>query len=216
MPERPPVGVCCYGGPLATGSEVYMAAPYSLHDFISGMEDLLQQGVDERTLLETGAALLSRLVNNPLAVPPEYRVPAINGRLPNHATYLLHLSPTGMSVTAVVWGPGDQAPPHDHRAWGLIGVAANQIQETRYRRLDNEADPDMAQLELSSVQIHKRGEVSILWPGVDEIHGMNNPTTENTVEIHVYGKDMKGLQRTRFDPDTGAVRPFITDRYDND
>jgi hypothetical protein len=36
------------------------------------------------------------------------------------------------------------------------------------------------------------------------------------VEIHVYGKDLAGLQRCRFNAETGSVRPFMTEKYDNE
>jgi predicted metal-dependent enzyme (double-stranded beta helix superfamily) len=36
-----------------------------------------------------------------------------------------------------------------------------------------------------------------------------------TVEIHVYGTDLVGLQRCQYNLETGAVRRFASGKYDN-
>ena len=37
---------------------------------------------------------------------------------------------------------------------------------------------------------------------------------EHTVEIHVYGQDVRGLDRCRYNLESGAISPF-TRKYDN-
>jgi predicted metal-dependent enzyme (double-stranded beta helix superfamily) len=180
------------------------------------MHALVESGAEQAQIFERGAPLLERLIRNPACLPSEYRVPVGKGPRPNHGTYLLHRSPSGLSVTAVVWGPGDHLGPHDHHTWGMIGVMDNILQETRFRRLDDGSRPEYARLEQTRVGVFKPGEISLLIPGVDEIHQMDNPGDRPTVEIHVYGRDLVGLQRCRFDPATGRVRLFVTEKYDNE
>jgi len=115
----------------------------------------------------------------------------------------------------VVWGPGDHASPHDHRTWGMIGVMDNALTETRFRRLDDRSREDYARLEKDRTALVKPGEVSLLIPDVDEIHQMDNFTDRPTVEIHVYGKDLRGLNRCRYNLETGKISPFATEKYDN-
>jgi predicted metal-dependent enzyme (double-stranded beta helix superfamily) len=98
----------------------------------------------------------------------------------------------------------------------MIGVMNNTLQETRFRRLDDRSQPDYARLEQDRVSLFKPGEVSLLIPELDEIHQMDNPSDRPTVEIHVYGRDLVGLPRARFDLETGRVRPFMTEKYDNE
>jgi predicted metal-dependent enzyme (double-stranded beta helix superfamily) len=43
---------------------------------------------------------------------------------------------------------------------------------------------------------------------------MYNPTGRDTVEIHVYGKDLAGLQRHVFDKD-GTVKSLVSSGYMN-
>ncbi|MBM3941561.1 MAG: hypothetical protein FJ316_01270 [SAR202 cluster bacterium] len=122
---------------------------------------------------------------------------------------------SGLQVTAVVWGPGDHAPPHNHNTWGMIGVWDNALTETRFQRLDDRTRVDYAKLEKDRTAVVKPGEISLLVPEVDEIHQMDNFTDRPTVEIHVYGKDLRGLDRCTYDLETGRVSPFVTRKYDN-
>jgi predicted metal-dependent enzyme (double-stranded beta helix superfamily) len=188
---------------------------YSLDEFVYDMETLLKEHPDQERIFDKGSSHLSRLINNPDAIPAEYRVPVGKGRRANHGSYLLYQGESGLIVTAVVWGPGDHAAPHDHRTWGMIGVMDNALTETRLRRVDDRSRENYAQLEKDRGALVKPGEISLLIPEVDEIHQMDNFTDRPTVEIHVYGKDLRGLDRVRYNLETGEIRPFMTEKYDN-
>lgn len=189
---------------------------YALDEFVHDMDGLIESGATQEKIFEQGSTWLERLIQNPEAIPTEFRMPVGKGPRPNHGSYVLHRSPNGLLVTAVVWGPGDRTGPHDHHTWGMIGVMNNTLQETRFRRLDDRSRQDYAKLERDRVGFFKPGEVSLLIPDVDEIHQMDNPSDRPTVEIHVYGQDLAGLQRCRFNAETGQVRPFMTEKYDNE
>ena len=193
-----------------------VAVRYALEDFVHDMEDLLaSQPTDER-IFDKGSGCLSRLIANPGAIPERFRLPVGSGSRSNHGSWLLHHSPvSGLLVTAVVWGPGDHAAPHDHRTWGMIGVMDNVLTETRFRRVDDRQRDDWAQLERDRSAVVKPGEISLLIPEVDEIHQMDNFTDRPTVEIHVYGQDLRGLERVRYDLESGRIRQMMTEKYDN-
>jgi 3-mercaptopropionate dioxygenase len=188
---------------------------YSLDEFVYDMETLLKDQPDQEKIFDKGSSHLSRLINNPDTIPGEYWLPVGKGRRPNHGSYLLYQGESGLLVTAVVWGPGDHASPHDHRTWGMIGVMDNALTETRFRRVDDRSREDYAQLEKDRAALVKPGEISLLIPEVDEIHQMDNFTDRPTVEIHVYGKDLRGLDRVRYNLGTCQVLPFMTEKYDN-
>jgi predicted metal-dependent enzyme (double-stranded beta helix superfamily) len=191
------------------------AIKYSLDEFIYDMESLLKDQPDQEKIFDKGSSYLSRLISNPEAIPSQFRGPVGRGSRPNHGSYLIHQGDSGLLVTAVVWGPGDHAAPHDHRTWGMIGVMDNALTETRFRRVDDHSKEDYAQLEKDRAAVVKPGEVSLLIPEVDEIHQMDNFTERPTVEIHVYGHDLRGLDRVRYNLETGKVTPFATEKYDN-
>ena len=186
---------------------------YSLDEFIHDMTELVAArpirrpcsigGRPDRT---TGA--------RPGAVPEQYRRPSVDGRRPGGGSYLLHRGP-GLSITSVVWGPGSHVGPHDHHTWGMIGVMGNAIQETRFRRVDDRAREGYATLEKDRAVLVKPGEVSLLIPDEDEIHQLDNFSDRTTVEIHVYGTDLVGLQRCRYDVQTGTIASYVLGKYHN-
>ena len=54
---------------------------------------------------------------------------------------------------------------------------------------------DLTALELAAVNRNTAGMVSSLLAPRDDIHAMLNVTARNTVEVHIYGKDLASLQR---------------------
>ena len=147
-----------------------VAVKYTLEDFVHDMDNLLVSQPTREKIFDRGSDCLSRLISNPDAIPGRFRQPVGSGGRANHGSWLLHHSPdSGLLVTAVVWGPGDHAAPHDHRTWGMIGVMDNALTETRFRRVDDHERTDWAQLERDRSSVVKPGEISLLIPEVDEI-----------------------------------------------
>jgi predicted metal-dependent enzyme (double-stranded beta helix superfamily) len=187
---------------------------YDLDQFVADMTELVRSRPEQSDLFDRASVYLARLIGNPDAIPEQFRRPIGSGKRANHGTYALHRG-DGLFVSSVVWGPGDRIGPHDHQTWGLIGVMDNVIQETRYRRVDDRARDGFAVLEQDRLVVVKPGEVTLLVPGVDEIHRMDNDTDRPTVEIHVYGKDLVNLPRFRYDLATNQVIPFASEKFDN-
>jgi predicted metal-dependent enzyme (double-stranded beta helix superfamily) len=70
-------------------------------------------------------------------------------------------------------------------------------------------------LEITGVNRNKAGMVSTLLSPADDIHAMLNVTQRNTVEVHVYGKDLANMQRLQFDLAQKSVKYFASAKYDN-
>lgn len=182
-------------------------ATYTLKDFLADVDRIAREEPSARTVTERVSPLLARLIKNPESVPAEFR------RRPGGETrgrYMLHRAPH-FNVTSVIWGAGDTAPAHNHETWGVIGVIENEIEETRYRV--QEGAGGKARLDVTRVLRHTPGAVSCLVPG-DEVHRMHNPTRRDTVEIHVYGKDLVGLPRRTWAAD-GSEKPLVSSKYLN-
>ncbi|MDE0719084.1 MAG: cysteine dioxygenase family protein [Dehalococcoidia bacterium] len=188
---------------------------YSLEDFTHDMEDLLKSQPGDQQMFDKGSAWLERLISNPDSIPIEFRLPLGSGPRPNHASRILYQGESGLQVTAVVWGSGDHLGPHDHRTWGMIGVLENAITETRYRRIDDHDIDGYAKLEKDRADTFKPGEITLLIPDEDEIHQMDNHTDKSTVEIHVYGNDLRTIDRNAFNLETDKITTFRTSRWDN-
>jgi len=179
---------------------------YTLEQFVADLDRITRAESDATAITERVAPLLAELVKHPESIPAEYR------RSPDgqRGRYMLHRAPQ-FNITSVIWRPGDRAGAHNHETWGVIGVVDNEIEETRYRV--TETGGERARIEKVSVKRHGRGAVSRLVPG-DEVHAMHNPTSRETLEIHVYGRDLAGLKRRTW-ADDGAEKPLVSGKYLN-
>jgi predicted metal-dependent enzyme (double-stranded beta helix superfamily) len=182
---------------------------YALADFVMDLDRLTRGEPEPRRLTAAIAPLLARLIRIPDAVAAEFRRRPADGR---RGRYMLHRA-SRFNVTAVVWGPGETAGAHDHQTWGVIGVIDNLIEETRYTVRPSATPGGPADLAVRSVTRHAAGAISCLVPG-DEVHAMHNPTDRDTVEIHVYGRDLAGLPRHTWASD-GTERPLVSPPYLN-
>ena len=66
------------------------AITYSLDDFINDMSALVESQPDQAKLFDQGSTHLLRLLQNPEAIPEEYRLPIGRGPRANHGSYLLY------------------------------------------------------------------------------------------------------------------------------
>src|SRR5712692_3672502 len=164
---------------------------YTFKQFVEDLETITSAEQDPEVITRRAAPFFEKLCGNPEAIPAEYRTAPAGQR----GRYILHRGPR-FKVTSVIWRPGDEARSHDHETWGARSLG------------------DKVALEVREVLRHKAGAVSRLVPPHDEIHAMHNPTTKDTLEIHVYGKDLMGLQRHVFDPD-GTVKSLVSGKYMN-
>ncbi len=183
---------------------------YALEHFVRDLDRLTLRESSPLAIVAGIKPLLERVLRDRDCIPPQYRERGSNG----YGRYMLHRAPR-FNVTVIVWGPGDSAKAHNHETWGLVGVVENEIQETRFRRLDDGTRPNYAELEVREVLRNRAGMVSCLVPPEDDIHEMENVTDRNTVEIHVYGKDLANLPRLRFDVENRAFKSFASPKYDN-
>lgn len=180
-------------------------AAYTLDRFVADLDRITREETAPERITERVAPLLAELVRHPESIPAGSLAapPGVRGR------YILHRAPR-FNVTSVIWRPGDIADAHNHETWGVIGVVDNEIEETRYRVGEGRA---RTQLEVTRTMRHKPGAVSCLVPG-DEVHAMHNATARDTVEIHVYGRDLVGLRRKTWTAD-GTEKPLVSSKYLN-
>jgi predicted metal-dependent enzyme (double-stranded beta helix superfamily) len=109
----------------------------------------------------------------------------------------LHVSPE-LTVIKVVWAPGMQIPPHDHRVWAAIGIYTGGEDNAFFRRVEGG-------IEASGGKELRVGDVCLL--GHDAVHAVTNPTSQFAGAIHAYGGDFFTLPRSEWDPDTREEHP---------
>ncbi|MEJ7933027.1 cysteine dioxygenase [Sphingobium sp. AN558] len=175
--------------------------PGRLRGFVTALADLIASTRDERSLLESGRALLGRLIAKDDWLPPEYARPHPD----RYQQYLLHCdSRERFSVVSFVWGPGQSTPVHDHGVWGLVGILRGSEKVERFSRLPTGG------LVPEGEALLREGEVDAVSPRIGDIHRVSNGRDDApSVSIHVYGGNIGAVQRTIYVPN-GKPKPFIS------
>ncbi len=183
---------------------------YTLNALIQDLDSITRRYGDAEKIIAETRPLLAELVRNPDCIAAQFK--QHGGKA--YGRYMLHHAPL-FNITSVVWGPGDGAKAHNHQTWGLVGVLENELQETRFVRRDDGKKAGYAELAVTALNRNQEGMVSTLLAPEDDIHEMLNVTKKNTVEVHVYGKDLAHMQRLQFDVANKSVRFFASAKYDN-
>jgi hypothetical protein len=104
-----------------------------------------------------------------------------------------------------LWRPGTTTAIHDHTSWGVYSCAAGTIQEERYRRLDDGAQPNHARLKRIWSRHWRRGDSSALMPYEGGIHRVTNPGDTPAWSVHLYGPRLGAYDGRDYDPAHDAV-----------
>ena len=176
---------------------------HPLAAFVRAFSQLLDRGADEQTIFRDGRALLAGLIAQDDWLPPALREPDPD----SYRIHLLHLDPARrFSVSAMVWGPGQGTPIHDHTVWGMVGVLRGR------ERCEEFSLPFAPDGPLVPGAVHEigPGDIDFVSPSIGDIHRVSNALADGvSVSIHVYGADLAALTRSRFDAG-GAAIPFVT------
>lgn len=172
-----------------------------LRGFVTAFADLLGAVRDERAIVESGRALLTRLIATDDWLPEEFTRPHPD----RYQQYLLHCdSSERFSVVSFVWGPGQATPVHDHSVWGLVGVLRGAERVERFRRLPNGG------LEKEGEELLQEGEVDAVSPRIGDIHRVTNGLADRpSISIHVYGANIGAVERATYAAD-GTPKSFIS------
>ncbi len=173
-----------------------------LHDFVTGFGELLAGARSEHEILQSGSALLKRLVASDGWLPDAYAQPDPE----RYRQYLLHCdSREHFSVVSFVWGPGQKTPIHDHRIWGLVGVLRGSEIVQRYER---RADGTLRAA--GEHTILEEGQVDGFGPALGDIHQVSNGRADRpSISIHVYGGNIGAVHRATYD-EAGHEKPFVS------
>lgn len=147
-------------------------------------------------------ALIEAVEHGAPLLPPDLRAPC-----PEHyARHLVHRDPRGrFSVIAMVWGPGQGTPIHDHGGlWCVECVIQGRIEVRAYRPTDTDSDEADVDFHCAQVVRAGLGEAGHLIPPLDH-HVIHNPHDEVAVTLHVYGGDLDWCRVFEPLPDGGYV-----------
>ena len=170
--------------------------------FVKGLAMLLETNPGEEIIFSKGRKLLEDLIREDNWLPEEFCKP----HLQYYQQYLLYADPLDrFSVVSFVWGPGQKTPLHNHTVWGMVGQLRGQERSANYYR---QAD---GSYQADGCFVCQPGQVTSVSPNTHDIHMVENVLSDQTsISIHVYGGNIGRIQRTVFDPLTGAEKLFIS------
>ena len=128
---------------------------------------------------------------------------------------MVYLSPKGsFSMRLFVWAPLAFSPIHDHGAWGVIGAFAGQVDETKYRRLDDGSKEGYAKIEQASRAILNPGDTAYVSVFDDGIHKTGNSSDTVSLSLHVYGRAVRKGFVQCFNMEENSVHNLVTPKLD--
>jgi predicted metal-dependent enzyme (double-stranded beta helix superfamily)/predicted enzyme related to lactoylglutathione lyase len=179
--------------------------PNNLKTFIAEVEQVVATSEDRRDTIARLKPSFVALLADPSWLHADFRQP-VAGKFVQYAIY--RAEDASLSVMAMVVPPGVATPVHDHRAWGLVGVYQGRQREKVYRRLDDGARPDYADLQQVAENILAPGDITTLLPPEGDIHMIETISAEASISIHVLGNDIGCEHRHRYDVEHKAVHRF--------
>lgn len=161
---------------------------------VDRLDAAVSQPTTERIARGVQETLEELLGNGAVELPPEIAAPKADG----YARRLLHRSRSPeYEVLAMIWGPGQGTPLHDHAGlWCVEGVLEGEIGVVQYDLEEEDGD----RLRFSSQQSVTAGVGSAgsLIPPY-EYHTIHNASGQTTaITVHVYGGEMS--ECTVFEP----------------
>ena len=164
----------------------------NLDHFIADCRTALTEPTPELAIRE----ILERAISSPSDVEAAVGTPRLG------QVVALHHDPA-LTILNVVWTPGMEVSPHNHRMWALIGLYGGR-EDNAFYRLSPEG------LQRAGGKQLDEGDTALL--GKDVIHSVANPLRVLTGAIHIYGGDFFATPRSEWDPKTWEERPFDMER----
>jgi predicted metal-dependent enzyme (double-stranded beta helix superfamily) len=175
--------------------------PYRLHRFLTEVEDVLEQAIDEAECLPDLRRLVRRLIINSYWIHLQQPPPC-----PETGTSVQMLyDEVGfpLTVQTVTLTPGATSSIHNHGTWGVVAILKGQEKNTLWKRVVDVEFPD--RIEPSCEVTLQPGDLISFGP--DTIHSVEAVDAAPTVAFSIYGETHHS-RRFEFDPVTHTAKNF--------
>ena len=173
-----------------------------LEQFTTNVDDLVKKGTPTATLTTLVAVELEGLLRQRnwlhskfMLIPPGEQVSIKTIYMPEDESW---------SMEAFTWRIRGMTTIHDHGVWAVVGQYRGEEVDIRYRILQGNVQEDRADIEESGRTLMSPGDVIALLPP-DDIHQVRNVFHGTSMSIHVYGGNMKKIDRYVFNLETSKV-----------
>lgn len=179
------------------------AATYVFDDFVTDLEMITSVEADQAEIVRKISRKMKLLLAGENFLTDEERETN-----PNHyARHLVYIDrKRRFVIMSGAWRPGQGTPVHDHGTWGVMGIFSGELQVTNYVRLDDRQKPGYAKLREATGLWQTPGSVSYVLPPNEELHKVENLSEQETVTLHVYGRDI--VECNMYDLEKNEVRPY--------
>jgi predicted metal-dependent enzyme (double-stranded beta helix superfamily) len=155
---------------------------YRLYRFLTDLEDILAQVVDDRSRLELIRPLVRHLLENSEWLQMNFSLPDPDT---GWSVVMLYDEPDfEITVQTVAWDAGSISPIHNHGAWGVVAILNGQEKNTCWQRSPTAEYPD--QIIPTIEQLLNPGDIISFLP--DAIHRIEAMGEEPTISFNLYGK----------------------------
>jgi predicted metal-dependent enzyme (double-stranded beta helix superfamily) len=174
---------------------------YRLYRFLTEVEDVLDDVLDEASRLPELRMLVRRLIINCYWVYVQNLQPVSD----NGTSVTLLYDELGFpfTVQTVTFAPGVKSNIHNHGTWGIVAVLKGQEKNTFWRRTPNDEFKD--KIESTGEIILSADDIISFTP--DAIHCVEAVGDEPTVTFNIYG-ETDPTRRFDFDPVNHTAKKF--------
>lgn len=195
----------------AVDAEVTEEGRHALHALHEAVTRALAAGGTPAETIEGLRAPFGAFLQREGWLPEACRVP-IPGKAASYA--LLRSQEPEYVLFSMVLPAGESTKVHNHLTWGLIGLWQGRQFEVQYRRVDDGARPEFAEIAETERRTLERGDLTRLLPPVDDIHIITTLSDTPSISIHLLGNDLGRISRQLFYPEERRAETFISG-YDN-
>lgn len=174
--------------------------PYRLYRFLTDLEDILYNVIDDTKRLQLICPLVRRLLNSSEWLQYEYEPP--NPDTGWSVTMLYDEPDFPLTLQTVAWAPGVKSPIHNHAAWGIVAILDGQEKNRFWQPVGEDKSGGIVQV---GERLLVPGEIISFTPNA--IHNIEVVGDEPTISFNLYG-ETDYEQRFEFNPETGKATNF--------
>jgi 3-mercaptopropionate dioxygenase len=178
-----------------------------LRRFVEDFRNVVAREAAGRPRLDALRAPIESLLADHSWITPEFLVPVPA----TTATWAVYRSQEpDLCIFTMVVPPLNSTKVHNHLTDGWVGLVQGEQLERHFRRLDDGARPDFADVRQVEEHAIRLGEITpIEYPGAD-IHQIVTTSREASVSLHVLFNDLGTVERQTFEPADQRATTFVS------
>ena len=170
--------------------------------FVSACEKLVQAPGGPIETRDAVAALTKDLASRWMLPDPSFRQLQTDAPYSSYQLYLNEAQ--DLSIVVDIFAPGQVAPIHNHCCWGVFVCLEGEELERRYA-----VPGDLSSRPVETEVVRNGpGQISLAAPDRHAFHQVECLGDVPATSLHIYGANIKALQRNRWDEETGGFVSF--------